>query len=100
MWFVGECSHWQRLPSNLMALLMVRVAPRPSVEVGAALDVAMTVPALYFLLIVRGGVLPVPRAIPYFGLYAMASISTWMPGAAKPVTTVARAGLPAPKNSE
>ena len=50
-----------------MALLMVRVAPRPSVEVGAALDVAMTVPALYFLLIVRGGVLPCP-GIPYFGL--------------------------------
>ena len=47
---------------NLVAFLMVRVAPRPAVEVGAALDVAVTVPALYFLLIVRGGVMPLQLA--------------------------------------
>ena len=43
---------------NLIAFLMVRLAPRPAVEAGAALDVAVTIPALYFLLIVRGGVQP------------------------------------------
>src|SRR5689334_21286035 len=49
---------------NLVAFLMVRVAPRPAVEVGAALDVAVIVPALYFLLIVRGGVMPMISMLP------------------------------------
>ena len=49
---------------NLVAFLMVRVAPRPAVEIGAALDVAVTVPALYFLLIVRGGVMPLISMLP------------------------------------
>ena len=34
---------------NLIAFLMVRLAPRPAVGIGAALDVAVTVPALYWL---------------------------------------------------
>jgi len=49
---------------NLVAFLMVHLAPRPAVEVGAALDVAVTVPALYFLLIVRGGVMPLISMLP------------------------------------
>ena len=49
---------------NLIAFLMVRLAPRPAVEFGAALDVAVTVPALYFLLIVRGGVMPAISVLP------------------------------------
>jgi len=49
---------------NLAAFLMVRVAPRPAVEVGAALDVAVTVPVLYFLLIVRAGVMPLISMLP------------------------------------
>jgi hypothetical protein len=49
---------------NLVAFLMVHLAPRPAVEVGAALDVAVTVPALYFLLIVRGGVMPLISLLP------------------------------------
>ena len=43
---------------------MVRLAPRPAVEFGAALDVAVTVPALYFLLIVRGGAMPAISVLP------------------------------------
>jgi hypothetical protein len=49
---------------NLIAFLMVRLAPRPAVEAGAALDVAVTIPALYFLLIVRGGVQPSITVLP------------------------------------
>src|SRR5215471_13666728 len=49
---------------NLVAFLMVRVTPRPAVEIGAALDVAVTVPALYFLLMVRGGVMPMVSLVP------------------------------------
>ena len=49
---------------NLVALLMVRMVPRPAVEVGAAMDVAVTVPVLYFLLMVRGGAMPVISVLP------------------------------------
>jgi hypothetical protein len=49
---------------NLIALLMVRQAPRPAVGIGAALDVAVTVPALYFLLVVRGGLQPLVSLAP------------------------------------
>ena len=49
---------------NLIAFCMARLAPRPAVEVGAALDVAVTVPALYFLLIVRGGAMPAISVLP------------------------------------
>ena len=49
---------------NLIAFCMVRLAPRPAVEFGAALDVAVTVPALYFLLIVRGGAMPAISVLP------------------------------------
>ncbi len=52
------------LAINLIAFLMVRLVPRPAVGAGAALDVAITVPALYFLLIVRGGVQPLVSLIP------------------------------------
>jgi hypothetical protein len=43
---------------NLIAFLMVRIAPRPVVGIGAALDVAVTVPALFFFLVIRGGLQP------------------------------------------
>ena len=49
---------------NLVAFLMVRLAPRAEVGIGAALDVAVTVPALYFLLVVRGGLQPVITILP------------------------------------
>jgi membrane protein YdbS with pleckstrin-like domain len=49
---------------NLIAFLMVRLAPRPAVGVGAALDVAVTVPLLYVLLVVRGGLQPVISLAP------------------------------------
>jgi hypothetical protein len=49
---------------NLVAFLMARLAPRPAVEFGAAVDVAVTVPALYFLLIVRGGMQPLASLLP------------------------------------
>jgi hypothetical protein len=49
---------------NLAAFLMVRVAPRPAVEAGAAVDVAVTVPVLYFLLMVRGGTMPAISVVP------------------------------------
>jgi hypothetical protein len=49
---------------NLIAFLMVRIAPRPAVGLGAALDVAVTVPALYFFLVIRGGLQPVVSVLP------------------------------------
>jgi hypothetical protein len=49
---------------NLIAFAMVRAVPRPAVGVGAAFDVAVTVPALYFLLVVRGGLQPVITLVP------------------------------------
>jgi hypothetical protein len=49
---------------NLVAFVMVRTASRPAVEIGAALDVAVTVPALYFLLVVRGGLQPLVSLVP------------------------------------
>ena len=49
---------------NLIAFLMVRIAPRPAVGIGAALDVAVTVPALYFFLVIRGGLQPVISVLP------------------------------------
>uniref|UniRef100_Q02BH1 Uncharacterized protein n=1 Tax=Solibacter usitatus (strain Ellin6076) TaxID=234267 RepID=Q02BH1_SOLUE len=49
---------------NLIAFLMVRVAPRPAVGIGAALDVAVTVPALYFFLVIRGGLQPLVSLLP------------------------------------
>src|SRR5437899_11214713 len=49
---------------NVIAFFMVRLAPRPAVEFGAALDVAVTVPALYLLLIVRAGAMPAGSVVP------------------------------------
>ncbi len=49
---------------HLIAFWMVRLAPRPAVEFGAALDVAVTVPAVYYLLIVRGGAMPLASVAP------------------------------------
>src|SRR5260370_34642078 len=49
---------------NLVEFLMVRLVPRPAVGIGAALDVAVTVPVLYFLLIVRGGGMPLISVLP------------------------------------
>ncbi len=49
---------------NLIALLMVRLAPRPAVGIGAAFDVAITVPALYWVLVVRGGLQPLVSLVP------------------------------------
>ena len=49
---------------NLAAFLMARFVPKPAVGAGAALDVAVTVPALYFLLIVRAGLQPLISIAP------------------------------------
>jgi hypothetical protein len=49
---------------NLIAFLMARLVPRPAVGIGAALDVAVTVPALYWVLVVRGGLQPLMSLAP------------------------------------
>jgi hypothetical protein len=49
---------------NLIAFLIVRLVPRPAVGIGAALDVAVTVPALYWVLVVRGGLQPLMSLAP------------------------------------
>ena len=54
---------------NGIAFLMVRALPRTAVGIGAAADVAVTdvavtVPLLYFLLIVRGGLQPFVSLLP------------------------------------
>lgn len=64
---------------NLIAFLMARLAPRPAVEIGAALDAAVTVPALYFLLIVRGGLQPLASLLP-IGLLGLLRASYLSPG--------------------
>ncbi|HEY1495174.1 MAG TPA: hypothetical protein VGF49_11560 [Candidatus Solibacter sp.] len=51
---------------NLIAFLLVRITPRPVVGIGAALDVAFTVPALYFFLVIRGGLQPLISLLPLF----------------------------------
>jgi hypothetical protein len=52
------------LSINLIALLATRTIHRPAVALGAAFDVAVTVPALYYWLVVRAGVLPAVSMIP------------------------------------
>ena len=52
------------LAINALCFALVRLAPRPQVEIGAALDVAVTVPALYLLLIVRAGMQPAVSVVP------------------------------------
>ena len=52
------------LAINALCFALVRLAPRPQVEFGAAVDVAITVPLLYVLLIVRAGLAPAVSAIP------------------------------------
>ena len=49
---------------NAVALLATRMVHRPAVAFGCAFDVAVTVPALYYWLVVRAGVLPVVSMIP------------------------------------
>jgi hypothetical protein len=56
---------------NLLVFLLVRAMPRPAVQFGSAVDVAVTVPLLYFLLIVRGGLQPIISVLPLFLLGAL-----------------------------
>lgn len=46
------------LTINVAAFLMVRTMPKTPVSYGAAFDVAVTVPLLYFFLVVRSGLQP------------------------------------------
>ena len=52
------------LAINVLCFALVQSLPRPKVEIGAALDVAVTVPALYFLLIVRARLAPAISVLP------------------------------------
>jgi hypothetical protein len=72
-WRVFACAC---IAIHLVAFLMVRLAPRPAVQIGAALDVAVTVPVLYFLLVVRAGLQPLVSLLPLclFGLLR----ATWL----------------------
>jgi hypothetical protein len=75
---------------NLAALLLVRSIPRAEVRIGAALDVAVTVPVLYLLLIVRAGLKPVISGVPLMLLGLLRA--TWLaPGiaVARPVLALA-----------
>ena len=49
---------------NLIAFYAARTINRPVVAMGAAFDVAVTVPALYYWLVVRAGVLPAVSMVP------------------------------------
>jgi hypothetical protein len=60
-WRIFACA---AIAINGLAFFLVRIAPRPAVGMGAAFDVAVTVPLLYFLLIVRGGVQPLISILP------------------------------------
>jgi hypothetical protein len=78
------------LAINALCFALVRLIPRPQVEFGAALDVAITVPALYFLLIVRAGLQPAVSVAPLFLLGLLRA--TWLaPGIAftRPLITAA-----------
>jgi len=52
------------LAINALCFALVRLLPRPQVEFGAAFDVAITVPALYLLLVVRAGLQPAVSVVP------------------------------------
>jgi hypothetical protein len=52
------------LSINAIAFLATRIVHRPAVAFGCAFDVAVTVPALYYWLVVRAGVLPAASMIP------------------------------------
>src|ERR1022692_2404253 len=51
---------------NLTAFLMVHAVARPPVAYGAAFDIAITVPLLYFWLVVRAGLQPAITMVPLF----------------------------------
>lgn len=74
---------------NLIGWWMVHAVPKPAVAVGAALDVAVTAPALYFLLIVRAGLQPLASMVPLC-LLALLRASYIAPGlaAARPWLSV------------
>src|SRR4051794_21926596 len=75
---------------NLAAFLAVRAVPRPAVGYGAALDVAVTVPALYFFLIVRAGIQPLVSIVPLLLLGTLRA-TYFAPGiaAARPLAAAA-----------
>ena len=66
---------------NLVAFWMVRTVPKPAVSMGAAFDVAVTVPVLYFLLVVRAGLQPLVTMLPLC-LLALLRASYLAPGLA------------------
>jgi len=66
---------------NVLAFLLVRAIPRAPVQGGAAFDVALTVPLLYFLLIVRAGLQPAASVAPLL-LLGMLRASYLVPSAA------------------
>jgi hypothetical protein len=49
---------------NAVAFLMAHLVQRPAVAFGCAFDVAITVPALYYWMVVRAGLLPAASMLP------------------------------------
>jgi len=71
---------------NLVAFWMVHAIPKPAVSFGAAFDVAVTVPVLYFLLVVRAGLQPLTTMIPLCLLALLrASYLVPFPAATRPI---------------
>ena len=86
-WRVFACA---ALAINAICFALVRLIPRPEVAFGAALDVSVTVPALYLLLIVRAGLAPAFSVVPLCLLGLLRA--TWLaPGvdAARPAVSAA-----------
>lgn len=76
--------------TNALCFALVRLIPRAQVEFGAALDVAITVSALYLLLIVRAGLAPAITVAPLFLLGLLRA--TWLApgfGVARPLISAA-----------
>jgi len=83
---------------NAIAFLMTRAVHHPAVAAGAAMDVAITVPALYFWLVVRAGVQPPATLIPLCLLAMLRATyiapgTAWLRPAAGAVAEVAIAGF-------
>jgi hypothetical protein len=78
------------LSINIIDPQLARAIPKPAVGIGAALDMAVLVPALYFWLVVRSGLQPLATMVPLC-LLALFRATWVVPGLsiARPVAAVA-----------